>query len=77
MTSAAFVSEIMGVRTVWFGDAEYAPREVVADCKVCLAGHEVYGCGVVSPTGIAHIGMDGGDTKCGKDATRDAWWWPM
>lgn len=31
----------------------------------------------VSPQQLAHFGIDGGRTKCGKDATGDAWWWPL
>jgi hypothetical protein len=31
---------------------------------------------IVSPTGVAHFGTDGGDTACGIDATDDRWWWP-
>lgn len=73
---AATVSEIVGRRIVTF-DETGEIREVVRDCKVCLSGHEVYGCEVVSPSGVAHIGMTGGDTKCGRDATLDGWWWPL
>ena len=32
---------------------------------------------VVSPSGVAHLTNEYGDTDCGKDATRDGWWWPM
>lgn len=73
---AAIASEIVPYRTVT-DDETQVTRPVVRDCKVCLAGAEVYGCGVVSPTGVAHIGMTGGDTKCGRDATLDGWWWPL
>lgn len=31
---------------------------------------------IVSPTSRAHFGTDGGDTRCGIDATKDGWWWP-
>lgn len=51
-------------------------RKVRGWCSVCIAGSEVYGDGVVSPSGLMHIGMTGGETKCGKDATCDGWWWP-
>lgn len=33
--------------------------------------------GVVSPNGIEHIGLEYGDTACGKDGTPDGWWWPL
>lgn len=68
---------LIEARTVTFeGTGE--KREVVRDCKVCLSGDELgYGCGIVSPSGIAHIGVYGGDTRCGKDATGDGWWWPL
>lgn len=52
-------------------------RTVVRDCVVCLSAAESYGCGIVSPSGLAHIGVDGGYTLCGKDATGDDWWWPL
>jgi hypothetical protein len=52
-------------------------RTVERDCKVCLRGQEVYGDGVLSPSGIAHIVASYGDTTlCGKNATGESWWWP-
>lgn len=55
---------------------------VVADgCKVCritqadvLRDPFNY---VVSAAGIAHHANEYGDTDCGKDATREGWWWPL
>lgn len=32
---------------------------------------------VLSPQGVMHVGMDGGKTACGLDATGDRWWWPL
>lgn len=34
---------------------------------------------IVSPSGIAHHAdwNECGRTECGKDATDDAWWWPL
>ncbi len=54
--------------------------EPVRRCLVCERievrwSSGVYG--VVSPTGIEHIGRDDGVTACGKDATGDNWWWPL
>jgi hypothetical protein len=56
-------------------------RDVIACCRVCgvtdedVRAYEV----LVSPQGVAHFSDEygTGDTKCGKDATRDAWWWPL
>jgi hypothetical protein len=31
---------------------------------------------IVSPSGLAHVGLADGVTLCGKDATGAAWWWP-
>lgn len=31
---------------------------------------------ILSPKGVMHIGVDGGKTACGIDATGDEWWWP-
>ena len=50
-------------------------RVVRGWCFVCVQ-QEVYGDGVVSPSGLMHVGMTGGETRCGKDATLDGWWWP-
>ncbi len=33
--------------------------------------------GVVSQTGVEHVGLEGGVTACGRDATGDGWWWPL
>lgn len=60
---------------------EREQRDVTACCQVCgvteedVRAYEV----LVSPQGVAHFSDDhgSGDTKCGKDATRDAWWWPL
>lgn len=52
-------------------------RIVERDCEVCHRAAESYGCGVVSPSGIAHIAVGGGDTLCGHDATGSDWWWPL
>jgi hypothetical protein len=64
------------VSTVYFldsGDQLHIHR----GCKVCgvsqqeIEKYEI----VVSPRGIAHHSDEYGDTDCGKDATRDGWWW--
>lgn len=68
-------SEILNVRVVTF-DETGEERAIVRDCKVCHGAREVYGQGVVSPAGIVHI-TEYEDTLCGKDATGDAWWWPL
>lgn len=70
------VSEIAQLRVVTFEETGDT-REVLRDCASCLRAGEHYGCAVISPSGIAHIGCDGGNTLCGKDATGDAWWWPL
>jgi hypothetical protein len=49
-------------------------RAVRGWCAVCVK-REAYGTEVVSPSGLMHIGMDGGFTRCGKNATFDGWWW--
>jgi hypothetical protein len=75
--SDAPVSEIVGFRTATFIESGET-REVVRDCKVCRSAPEVYGDGVLSPSGIAHIVAGYGDhTLCGKDATGESWWWPL
>lgn len=51
-------------------------RAVLRDCKVCRRHAEVYGTGVLSPTGVAHI-TEYEDTLCGKNATGERWWWPL
>jgi len=52
-------------------------RRVVRDCKICLSVASCRSCcGVVSPTGIAHVSRTFGDTFCGHDATGERWWWP-
>ena len=68
-------SEILTVRTVTF-DETGETRDVLRDCKVCRRHAEVYGTGVLSPSGVAHI-TEYEDTLCGKDATGDGWWWPL
>jgi len=32
---------------------------------------------VVSPMGIAHYANEYGDTDCGRNATREGWWWKL
>jgi hypothetical protein len=61
--------------TVWFEETG-EKRPVRGWCATCVK-QEVYGTGVVSPSGLMHVGVDGGDTRCGKDATGDGWWWPL
>lgn len=68
-------SEIIRANVVTF-DETGEEREVVRDCKVCRSAREVYGQGVVSPTGIVHI-TEYEDTLCGKNATGSDWWWPL
>jgi hypothetical protein len=62
--------------TVYFLDSG-ARLEIRSGCKVCgvaqehIETHDI----VVSPGGIAHYTDEYGDTGCGKDATRNGWWW--
>ena len=60
---------------------ETIPKPVVVSyCKICLGPRNLKplsGQEVVSPSGVAHYGMDGGNTLCGHDATGDNWWWPL
>lgn len=71
------ISEIVGVRGIRFEDTGIE-RLVTGDCKVCMRAREVYGEGVVAPSGIAHIVPSYGDrTLCGKDATAIGWWWAL
>lgn len=60
-------------------EASGAEREVKGGCFRCgVTPEDVRDLAVVvSPRGIAHFGMDGGDTKCGIDATGENWWWPL
>ena len=74
--STAIHHEIVPSAVVLFEETG-EERIVERDCKVCRRAAESYGCGVVSPSGVAHIGIDGGDTLCGHDATGDGWWWPL
>lgn len=67
---------VVGVKT-W----EPVPKPTVKGaCKTC---HSSLAWGVrpvgtiVSPRGIEHVGCEDGDTLCGRDATGDAWWWPL
>ncbi len=46
---------------------------VAKACRVCRAA--IDHARVVSPAGVAHHANDWGDTDCGKNATRDGWWW--
>jgi len=50
-------------------------RVVRGWCRIC-ARHESLAEGVISPSGLMHIGHGHGITACGKDATGDGWWWP-
>lgn len=57
-------------------------RTIVRQCKKCSKVRSRYSRrpdknGVVSPSGIEHIGVDYGFTACGQDATGDRWWWPL
>lgn len=54
--------------------------DVKSYCKRCR--RDPYGqydeaFAVVSPSGVAHIGEDGGTTACGIDGTGDDWWWRL
>lgn len=59
--------------------AEQARPEIVRGCHRCgVTAEDIErGAIVVSPSGLAHFGQDGGDTGCGIDATGDRWWWPL
>jgi hypothetical protein len=57
-------------------------REVTRRCETCgrsiIGGWESHpGFGVVSITGVEHVGVDYGRTACGKDADGPSWWWPL
>lgn len=60
---------------------EIRPRpEVRGYCKRCARCwdyEDESDYGVVSPSGVMHIGEDGGNTACGIDATGDKWWWRL
>lgn len=59
---------------------EIPKPKVKARCRRCEktdSGRGAWGCGVVSPWGIEHVGQDYGMTACGIDATGDGWWWPL
>jgi len=61
-------------------ETEFRPRPRVRQrCRRCqvTAKDVKYGIVVVSPTGFAHHGTDGGTTDCGHDATGRDWWWPL
>jgi hypothetical protein len=66
-------------RTIHFTDSGET-REVTRACKVCGLTQEDLDDSpfqlVVSPQGVAHYTDCYGKTECGKDATRDGWWWP-
>jgi len=63
------------------------PPDVKRGCERCglLLDHEgrmrrygaVTPAYIVSPRGIAHVGLDNGMTHCGKDATGPNWFWPL
>lgn len=57
-----------------------AERMVLGLCKLCAKSWpepEPEDYGIVSPTGVAHVGADYGMTVCGKDATGREWWWQL
>jgi len=59
--------------------AEQARPEIKRGCLHCgvtPANIEI-GNVIVSPQGLAHFGMDDGNTYCGVDATGPHWWWPL
>ena len=57
---------------------ERAVKRACARCAKSIEGRFfAYSPGVVSPSGIEHIGVTGGDTACGIDATGPGWWWPL
>jgi hypothetical protein len=61
-------------------DAERPRPPIVKRCAVCGTTLDAqlypWAVGVVSPSGVEHIGCDDGVTACGHDATGDEWWWP-
>ena len=65
-------------RMVYFIDSE-DQLLIKRGCRVCgvtqteIHSHQI----IVSPLGVAHHGDEYGKTVCGKDATRDGWWWPL
>lgn len=58
-------------------------RTVTSPCGQCRRTMEIEGedgyaaFTVISPTGLAHVGADYGQTLCGRDGTKDGWLWPM
>lgn len=66
-------------RVVYFEETG-EEREIKSLCRACAKTDEARFAppsqGVVSPTGVEHIGLNG-NTACGKDATGDEWWWPL
>lgn len=75
--AVAVASEMTGL--AWIRDEDTGKeRAIRRDCRVCYrVCDRVHGCAVVSPRGVAHVGLGGGDTACGRDATRDGWLWPL
>lgn len=77
ITTVTFVEGADGV----IPDGERETRDVTKCCRNCgvteedVRSREV----IVSPQGVAHFPdrYGSGDTQCGHDATRDAWWWPL
>lgn len=66
-------------RTVIFEETG-EQREVVGFCKRCARTYLYLRedqWGIVSPSGVAHIGEDYGMTACGIDATGERWWWEL
>ncbi len=59
----------------WTGEE----RTIVRRCQRCEHAVKWYPgvFGVVSPKGIEHVGLTGGATACGHDATADGWLWPL
>lgn len=52
----------------------------VTYCKPCLGPRKLKplpGQETISPNRVVHYGTPNGMTVCNKDATRDAWWWPL
>jgi hypothetical protein len=58
---------------------EYPRPDVRGGCMRCRVTPQDVDAGrvIVSPTGLAHFGQDGGDTACGINATGNKWWWPL
>lgn len=79
MTDKLTISPVYPGNTVYFEETG-EERRIDGFCKRCQASDERImddDFGVVSPRGMAHVGVDYGMTLCGIDSTGDKWWWQL